>query len=51
MKKILLVTVVSFVVVGVLSFLALNVMTWAVKGLEKQSRPDHSQIQPSQRTN
>jgi hypothetical protein len=51
MKKILLVTVVSFVVVGVLSFLALNVMSWAVKGLEKHNRPDHSQVQPSPKAN
>jgi len=51
MKKILLVTVVSFVLVGVLSFVALNVMTWAVKGIEKHNRSDHSQVQAGPKAN
>ncbi len=45
MKKFALITIVSFVVVGILSFLGLNAMTWITKEIEKSQRPNHQQIQ------
>ena len=51
MKKLMIITVVSFVVVGVLSFLALNAMSWATAELEKHSRPVHPQAQATQNVN
>ncbi|MDD5328709.1 MAG: hypothetical protein PHX38_01790 [Sulfuricella sp.] len=47
MKKFALITIVSFVVVGILSFFGLNAITWITKEIEKGQRPDHSQNQPA----
>jgi large-conductance mechanosensitive channel len=45
MKKILLITVTSFVIAGVLIFIGLNVMNWVASELEKNQRPKRTQAQ------
>lgn len=45
MKKFLVVTVVSFVVAGILGFVVLNLMTWLTKEIEAGNRPHHTQPQ------
>lgn len=45
MKKLLVVTVVSFIVAGILIFIGLNFMTWLTKEIEAGNRPQHTQPQ------
>jgi hypothetical protein len=45
MKKLLVVTVVSFIVAGILIFIGLNFMTWLAKEIEAGNRPQHTQPQ------
>lgn len=45
MKKLLVVTVVSFIVAGILIFIGLNLMTWLTKEIEAGNRPPHTQPQ------
>ena len=42
MKRFLLVTVVSFIVVGILVFIGLNLITWLTKEIEVSNRPHHT---------
>lgn len=48
MKKFALITVVSFIIVGILSFIGLNAITWITQEIEKNQRPTRapSQTQP-----
>jgi len=39
LKKFMVVTVVSFIVVGILIFIGLNLMTWLAEGIEAGNRP------------
>ena len=41
MKKFLVVTVVSFIVMGILTFIGLNFVTWLTKEIEASNRPHH----------
>jgi hypothetical protein len=42
MKKLLVVTVVSFIVVGILGFIGLNFISWLTKELEVGNRPHYT---------
>lgn len=42
MKKFMVVTFVSFIVVGILYFIVLNLMTWLTKEIEASNRPHHT---------
>jgi hypothetical protein len=41
MKKFLVVTAVSFIVMGILTFIGLNFVTWLTKEIEAGNRPHH----------
>lgn len=41
MKKLLVVTAVSFIVAAILTFVGLNFVTWLTKEIEAGNRPHH----------
>ncbi len=42
LKKFMLMTVASFIVVGILYFIVLNLVTWLTKEIEASNRPHHA---------